>query len=309
MNKKLAVIILGLYALSVLGAIIIIVQQKVTAKKIDIQQITSKNVLVVVPVSGVISAETTGGGYLPTVQDTDRMVRYLEALAKRPEVKAVVLRINSPGGNVAAVQEIYNQILNLRQHKKIVVASFLDIAASGGYYLACAADRIVANPGSLCGSIGVLMQIGNVEDLLKKIGIKVDTFRSGEYKDIGSPFRSITPMEKQLLNAVINDAYQQFLEAVIKGRPKMSESKVREIADGRIFTGHQAKEIGLVDELGDREKAIEVAKELTGIKENWKIETYAPRPWERIIEIFETKNFLPLELRQFNFTHLAYLWQ
>lgn len=308
MNKKLAIGIISLYALSVIGAIIIIAGQKNSIKKVRFQQITTKNILVIVPISGVITSEETPS-YLTSGQTTERLVQYLRNLARRPEVKAVVFRINSPGGNVAAVQEIYNQILNLRQNKKVVVASFLDIAASGGYYLACAADRIVANPGSLCGSIGVLLQIGNVEELLKKIGVKVDTFRSGEYKDIGSPFRSITPSEKQLLNEVINDAYQQFLEAVIRGRPNVPEAKIRQIADGRIFTGHQAKEIGLVDELGDQQTAIELAKELTGIKDNWKIEYYSPKPWEKLLGILESRNKLGLDIRQINFTRLAYLWQ
>ena len=138
------------------------------------------------------------------------------------------------------------------------------VAASGGYYIACASDRIVANPGTITGSIGVLMEFTNIEELFKKIGIKGVVLKSGEHKDIGSPFREMTPDEKKIVQDVIDNVHQQFIEAVVKGR-KMDREKVVQIADGRILTGEQAKQLGLVDEMGNLQDAIDVAAKMVGI--------------------------------------------
>jgi len=178
-------------------------------------------------------------------------------------VKAIVLRIDSPGGGVGPSQEIYEEILKVRKEKK-VVTSMGSVSASGGYYIACASDVIVANPGTITGSIGVLMQFSSFEELLKKIGIKGVTLKAGAYKDAGSPFREMTPEEKRLMQLVLDNVHNQFIQAVAKGR-NLDPAKVTEVADGRIFTGEQAKEYGLVDKMGNLQDAIEEAARLGNI--------------------------------------------
>ncbi len=179
-------------------------------------------------------------------------------------VKAIVLRIDSPGGGVGPSQEIYREVSKVKMKKK-VFTSMGSVAASGGYYIACASDRIVANPGTMTGSIGVLMEFTNIEELFKKIGIKGVVLKSGEHKDIGSPFREMTPEEKKIVQDVLDDVHQQFIEAVAKGRG-MDREKVSQFADGRIFTGQQAKEIGLVDEMGNLQDTIDLAAKAVGIE-------------------------------------------
>ncbi len=179
-------------------------------------------------------------------------------------VKAIILRIDSPGGGVGPSQEIHREILRIKSKKK-VVTSMGSVAASGGYYIACASDLIVANPGTITGSIGVLMEFANIEELFKKIGIKGVVLKSGEHKDIGSPLREMGPGEKKIIQGVIDDVHQQFVQAVSEGR-KMNRAKVMEIADGRILTGEQAKQAGLVDQLGNLQDAIDVVSKMVGIQ-------------------------------------------
>jgi protease-4 len=178
-------------------------------------------------------------------------------------VKAIILRIDSPGGGVGPAQEIYREVMKIKLKKK-VVTSMGSVAASGGYYVACASDLIVANPGTITGSIGVIMQFSNFEELLKKIGIKGMVIKSGEHKDIGSPFREMTPEEKAIMQEVLNNVHQQFIQAVADGR-KMDRSKVAQIADGRILTGEQAKNLGLVDKMGNLQDTIDIAAKMVGI--------------------------------------------
>jgi len=181
-------------------------------------------------------------------------------------VKAIILRVDSPGGGVGPAQEIYREIMRIRStSKKKVVTSMGSVAASGGYYIACASDRIIANPGTITGSIGVIMQFSNLEELLKKIGVKGVVLKSGEHKDIGSPFREMTPEEKKIMQEVLDNVHQQFIQAVADGR-KLERSKVAEIADGRIFTGEQAKNLGLVDQLGNLQDTIDVTAKMVGIE-------------------------------------------
>jgi len=197
--------------------------------------------------------------------DSKEVVEQLEKFKENVTVKAYVIRINSPGGGVAVAQEIYKEIQKVREvHRKPVIASMATIAASGGYYIASAADRIIANPGSVTGSIGVIMQIPNVSGLLQKVGIKSVVIKSGEHKDLASSTRELTDEEKRILQQVLDDVHDQFIEAVAKGR-KMDKGKVQALADGRIFTGRQALNLGLVDELGDLQDAIEKAAKIGGI--------------------------------------------
>jgi protease IV len=196
---------------------------------------------------------------------SEHVVDELNAYADDSSIKAIVLRIDSPGGGVVVSQEIYNAVKNARKEGKKVVASMGTVAASGGYYVAAAADKIVANPGTLTGSIGVKMEFANIEKLLEKIGVKGMVVKAGEYKDVGSPFRDMSEPEKKILQDVIDDVHSQFIKAVAEGR-NMQEAEVRTIADGRIFTGRQALDLKLVDQLGDLADSIKIAGELVGIK-------------------------------------------
>lgn len=207
--------------------------------------------IAVVPVKGIIT-------------DSKSSVEQIKKYSEDAEIKALVVRIDSPGGGVAASQEIYDSILTARKKKK-VVASMGSVAASGGYYIACAADKIVANPGTVTGSIGAIMHFSNVEELVKKVGYRSSVVKSGRYKDIGSPFRDMTDSEKQLIQGVIDDIYDQFLDAVSVNR-KISKDELRAIADGRILTGRQALGLRLIDSTGDLEAAVNLASELAGIK-------------------------------------------
>jgi protease IV len=198
------------------------------------------------------------------IRDAQEISRQLDAFGKDNSIKAVVIRIDSPGGGVAPAQEIYDAVLAVKKKKK-VVASMGSVAASGGYLIACAADRIVANPGTVTGSISAIMHFANAEELLKKIGLKSSVVKSGRFKDIGTPTRSMTEDEKALIQSLVNDTYDQFLDIVAKGR-RMSKEDLRRIADGRLFTGRQAQKLGLVDELGDLSFAIRLAGTLSGIK-------------------------------------------
>jgi protease-4 len=196
---------------------------------------------------------------------SEHAVEELNAYAEDSSIKAIVLRIDSPGGGVVVSQEIYNAVKNARKAGKKVVASMGTVAASGGYYVAAAADKIVANPGTLTGSIGVKMEFANIEKLLEKIGVRGVVVKAGEYKDVGSPFRDMSEPEKKILQDVIDDVHSQFIKAVAEGR-NMQEADVRAIADGRIFTGRQALDLKLVDQLGDLTDSIKVAGDLVGIK-------------------------------------------
>ena len=200
------------------------------------------------------------------ILDSRSTVNELEAYAQDPLVKAIVLRIDSPGGGVAASQEIYNAVKRVREEKqKTVVVSMGTVAASGGYYIAVAADRILANPGTLTGSIGVIMQLANFEELMDKIGVKNFVIKSGRYKDVGSPFRMMGEEDRNLLQSVMDDAHRQFIEAVAEGRA-LDVADVETLADGRVLTGQQAKDVLLIDDLGDLKDAVRLAADMTGIK-------------------------------------------
>jgi protease-4 len=198
------------------------------------------------------------------ITNAQQVVKQLKEFCKDESVKAIVLRIESPGGGVAPSQEIYSEVAKTVLVKKVVV-SMGSVAASGGYYIAAGADHIIANPGTITGSIGVVMEFTNVEDIVKKIGLATEVIKSGPYKDIGSPLRKMTPEERILLQEFIDNVHRQFIEAVARGR-KIDVEKIVSIADGRIFSGEQAKKLALVDSLGGLEDAIAMAGKLGGIK-------------------------------------------
>lgn len=196
------------------------------------------------------------------ISDSLEIVEQLDEFARDDSIIAVVLRVDSPGGGVAASQEIYDAVIELKKTKKVVV-SMGSIAASGGLLVSCAADKIVANPGTITGSISAIMHFANFEELLKKVGVKSSVVKSGEYKDIGSPLREMTPQEKVIVQDLVDDIYNQFVDVIVRDR-KIPREKVLEIADGRVFSGRRAKELGLVDYLGDMSSAAKLACKLAG---------------------------------------------
>lgn len=199
-----------------------------------------------------------------TIKDPDKILEQLIAFRRDSQIKGIILKINSPGGGVGPSQEIYSETRRTAKTKN-VVASIGSLGASGAYYIASAADKIIANPGTLTGSIGVLMEFIRVEELLKKIGIEMEVIKSGEFKDIGSPNREMTETERRMLKNLIEDIRNQFVTAVAQGR-NMPREKVLELADGRIFSGREAKELGLVDYLGNFQDAVNVAKRMAKIE-------------------------------------------
>jgi protease-4 len=226
------------------------------------------------------------------ILDAQQTIGDLKKFGESPSVKAIVLRIDSPGGGVVPSQEIHNAVRRIRaKNNKTVVASMGTVAASGGYYIAVATDRIMANPGTLTGSIGVIMELANVEGLLKKIGVESIVVKSGQHKDIGSPFRQMSEEDRRILQTVMDDVHAQFIEAVAEGR-SLKVADVQPLADGRIFTGRQAKSQHLVDELGDLEDAIKLAAELAGIEGEPKV--VEPRKRFSIRELLESRLFGPL---------------
>jgi len=214
---------------------------------------------------------------------SDPVVRQLVSFKKDDSIKAVILRVDSPGGAVAPSQEIHDEVIRVAA-KKPAVVSMASVAASGGYYVSIPAHRIVANPGTITGSIGVIMQLTNLEELYGKLGLKSLVVKSGEHKDIASPFRPMSSEDRKILQGVIDDIYDQFVSAVAEGR-NLPVEKVRNLADGRIFTGRQAKEIGLVDELGGMQDAVGIAKDLAGISGEPKL-VYPPKDKENLLKYF-----------------------
>lgn len=196
--------------------------------------------------------------------DSKNTIEEIKEYTKDSSIKAIVLRVDSPGGAVAPSQEIYEEVRKAAG-KKTVVVSMGSVAASGGYYISAPATKIIANPGTLTGSIGVIMEIPNIEGLMNKVGIKTEVIKSGRHKDIASVFRGRSKEEREILQEVLDDVHEQFIMAVAEGR-KMLPDDVRKIADGRVFTGKQAMKMGLVDELGNLEDAIKTASKLAGIK-------------------------------------------
>lgn len=200
------------------------------------------------------------------ILDAKDTVADLKRFGDSSSIKAIVLRIDSPGGGVVPSQEIHDAVQRVRtKQNKTVVASMGTVAASGGYYIAAAADRIIANPGTLTGSIGVIMELVNLEGLLKKVGVEGVVIKSGHYKDIGSPFRKMGADDRRILQSVMDDVHNQFIEAVAEGR-SLDIAAVRTLADGRIFTGRQAVDVKLVDELGDLDDAVRIAADMVGIE-------------------------------------------
>ena len=227
---------------------------------------------------------------------------YLDSISKIKKddgIKAIVLRIDSPGGAVGPSQEIYSEILKLRE-KKPVIATLGSVGASGGYYIACAAQKILANPGTITGSIGVIAQFVSYEQLLKWAKLDVEVIKSGEFKDVGSPFKKMTETEKQYMQQLIDNVYSQFKLAVSKARG-IDSKEMDKIADGRIFTGEQAKDLKLIDELGTLSDAVNLAGSLSGIKGEPNVSYYPKKKMnflDFILSKFDTEVLSGLPLKE-----------
>ncbi|MBL8028163.1 MAG: signal peptide peptidase SppA [Fibrobacteres bacterium] len=289
---------LVLFALFTVGAILAVASSSKERGKLsgEMSSLLSQNAIGIVEIEGIIYS-------------SEDIIEELSTLEKDNSVKALVLRINSPGGAVAPSQEIYSAVMNFRSSGKPIVASFGSVAASGGYYIASAADTIMANPGTLTGSIGVIFEFPTAPDLMKKIGVDMEVVKSGRYKDAGGLHRRLNEDERRLFQVVIDDTWDQFVEAVAIGRG-MEYDSVAKWADGRIMTGRQAITAGLVDLTGTYEDAKVLARELADLSED------APEKrantgsgnsfFERLMkqpkEILDIKNKLM-------FGHLSYLFK
>jgi protease-4 len=287
-KRRLILGLISLHVAALLAAAVLVVRFKNEGTKSDADKV-GKSLLTLdrrdsigwVSIRGPIYASESGR---PWDRGAEQWARRIEQLAETKGVKVIVLDINSPGGSVGAVQEIYSRILRIKKEKGIpFVAVFGDVAASGGYYIAAACDKIVAHPNSLTGSIGVIFPVANMEGLFAKIGYKADPVKSGKNKDIGSPSRAMTAEERKILQDLIDDAYGQFIQAVADGR-KLPLETVRPIADGRIYSGNQALKLKLVDQIGDSVDAIKLAAQLGGIPD---AKPRVRRDVERLNDIFE----------------------
>ncbi len=258
------------------------------------------------PVGGERIGVVEVSGMLTSSEPT---VKQLIAFKDDDSIKAVILRVDSPGGAVAPSQEIHDEVSRLAETKPVVV-SMASVAASGGYYVSIPAQRIFANPGTITGSIGVIMQVTNFQELYGKLGLKNQVVKSGEHKDLGSPLRPMTPEDRQILQGVIDDVYDQFVTTVSNDR-KLPLDKVKLLADGRIFTGRQAKEAGLVDELGGLRDAIRVAADLAGIVGEPKL-VYPPKDKESFLKYFIEESASQvgraLQQKQQGAPAMQYLW-
>jgi len=238
--------------------------------------------IAIIYVEGVIVGGRGQSNVLVEQGGTDQIIKQLHEARDDESVKAVVLRINSPGGSAAASQEVGEEIKKLRGKGKVVVSSMGDVAASGGYWLAACTDKIYANPTTMTGSIGVYVPYANWEELYKKVGIYQEKIKSGPHKDILSPERPMTDEERAIIQVMVDDIYNQFVAVVSEGR-KMDETAVRKLADGRIYTGNQAKQLGLIDELGNMYDAIDGAAKLAGMSGKPEIKEYGKQsPWNML---------------------------
>lgn len=240
----------------------------------------SKGTVGVIRIEGTITDDESGWG--GTTNSLRRIMEKMQNARQDNTVAAVVIRINSPGGSAAAAQEVAKEVQRLKESGKTVVISMGDVAASAAYWIASQGDAIVANPATITGSIGVIMQWQSFEELLKKIGVQSETIKSGPHKDIGSPLRPMTSEEREILQNIVDDTYEQFLSDVARGREgKISAERVRELADGRIFTGRQALEEGLVDSLGNFYDAVRIAAAMGGIEGEPQVREFGEEsPWE-----------------------------
>ncbi len=292
MNKErvFSILIIILCTFSVIAGIILLSKKEPEKTTFDTSALKSlfpvkTESIAVVNIYGEINLSPVSLP-LSMMRGADSVVDKIDRFSKDSRVKAIIIRINSPGGTVGATQEIFDAIIRAKQKGIKVVASLGDIAASGGYYVASACDKIVSNKGTITGSIGVIITSPNLNRLFEKYGIKYNVIKSGAFKDTLAFWRDLSDKERNLLQNTVNNVYEQFLFAVSGGR-NIEVSKLRKIADGRIFSGEEAMEAGLVDELGGFDKAKTVAAELAGIKGELHIISDITLPIEQIFRFLD----------------------
>ncbi len=233
--------------------------------------------VLLVDLSGVLTSAKPGGVLARLTRRPSLPTRFREELTRAAEdedVKAVVLRINTPGGTVTASDILYHEILEFKKKRQVpVIAGIMDLGTSGGYYVAMGADRIMAHPSSVTGSLGVMMLTLNAAGLMEKIGIRADAVTSGPHKDMGSPFRAMTPQERDMFQSVIDSFYERFLRVIEQGRPALTPDAIRELADGRIYSAEQAKDHGLIDAIGYLDDTIALAEQTANL-ENARVIVY-----------------------------------
>ncbi len=253
--------------------------------------------ILMIDITGVISEEKEGG----MAGGPDMVSRVKEELKRASadkSIKAILLRVNSPGGTVTASDLIYHELKGFKERTGIkVIASIIDVGASGAYYISMAADRIVAHPTSVTGSIGVIMLHVNLQGLLEKVGVGAESIKSGENKDLGSPLKPLSPGDRRILQGIINSMYGRFLEVIVEGRPALSPEGIKELADGRVYTSVEAKESGLIDQIGYLDQAIDLAKSEAGLQEAQVVIYKRPHQYKNNIysEAFQ-KSANPLEV-------------
>ncbi|WP_408955292.1 signal peptide peptidase SppA [Natroniella sp. ANB-PHB2] len=261
MTKTIKVILVVIATLLLIGVILLSIIFAIISGRLGIDE--PPNQLVAIDISGVISSGQVG---FSGQANSARIMEQINQLKEEKDVKGLILRINSPGGSSAASEAIYQEILDYKSETgNPVVVAMEDVAASGGYYIATAADQIFSNSATTTGSIGVIMQFKDMKELYQKIGIRNVTFKSGNYKDIGNPDRDLTEEEKEFLQELVDEIHEQFVQTIVDER-NLSRNKVEDLADGRIFTGSQAKELGLVDQLGNFYHAVDELERLAGIE-------------------------------------------
>jgi len=296
-KKYVDYLILVLFFISVVMGLIIIFRSSMEKESSSQKYIKDK--IAVVELVGEIYFRDSTSSFIK--KDVEYYVTKLTNLFKRKDVKGIVLKINSPGGSVAAVQRLYHQIIKLKsQYNKPVVCYVSELCASGGYYVASACDKIVSCEGGVIGSVGVLLQVGNISELLKKIGVNIEVIKSSKYKDVGSMFREMLPEERQMFETLVNTAYEQFISAIIEGR-KLSREEVIKFADGRVFIAPQAVELKMIDGIGDEEDAIEEVKKLAKIKGSVEILKEKPSLLDFFQQVTSETKF---NFQQYNFANI-----
>jgi protease-4 len=273
--------------------------------------------IALIDVTGVIQNSESSSLFGTGEQPVSLLLEQLDKARCDPAVKAVILRINSPGGTVVASELMHDEITCFRESGKPVIAVMMDVAASGGYYIACACDEIVAQPSTVTGSIGVLMLMVDVSGTMSLIGVKTDAIVSGVHKDSGSPFRPMRAEERELFETIVEDMYGRFVKVVVAGRPGLDEKRVRELADGRIYTAQQAVEHGLIDGVRSLRDTVEFTKQRVGSKRvrlvayhrthEYRPNYYAQSPTRPTLDVnllrVDTVRFPPLT------PQFLYLWQ
>ncbi|HAR63096.1 MAG: signal peptide peptidase SppA [Candidatus Margulisiibacteriota bacterium] len=283
MLNKNSYILLFILALCTLSVFVSFFQISTFPSQSKKRFLSTQSKILVVNIEGVIQSEVSKDKLSFSDNSSHRALVSLQQAAYTANIKGVLIRINSPGGTVGASQELYNAISRIRKSKKYVAVSIADIGASGGYYTASAANYIFANKGSLVGSIGVIMHGFNLEELFKKVGIEDKTFKSGLYKDIMSYSRESTPVEKEMIQSMLDEVHNQFISDVLAYR-KEKITNIDSVSQGQIFTGSQALSLGLIDGLGGEIEALEYLSKKLGIKLTESTVVYEKGSfWERLL--------------------------